>query len=347
MGRDRIVAPELNEVHPRFGTPYRAIAITGGLILLFIVAGNVELLATLGSVLHLLIYGLLNVELIVFIEPTVIAISDALVGAAVLWYFGDARSRTEAMGERSAFILSRRDRMPDAAVSAATSVKPDGGDYRVMAPLANPEHEEDYHAVLDQAQKDAETFGVAVETHTIVSHRGFDPGHIVVPTRGGPGSAYAAEIAALLRDEYSSEITLMHVTDSDETAEAEDFLGEWASGIATTRSSGWNQATSPTVWSRRRQTPRWSSSAHPNVGCSCVWFGDRRWAASSSGSFPGDSGVSQASDGELCIAERLVLQRVWSKPSTSRSPRSARAPQGPAVPTATPAIRSRSRLSNC
>ena len=31
MGRDRIVAPALNEIHDRFGTPYRAIAITGGL----------------------------------------------------------------------------------------------------------------------------------------------------------------------------------------------------------------------------------------------------------------------------------------------------------------------------
>jgi len=149
MGRDRIVAPEINEVHPRFGTPYRAVAITGGLILFFIVAGNVELLATLGSVLHLIIYGLLNIALIVFIEPMVVAISAALVGAAVLWYFGYARSRTEAMGELSEFILSRRDRMPDAAVSAAASVKPDSGQHHVMVSLANPEHEEDYHAVLD------------------------------------------------------------------------------------------------------------------------------------------------------------------------------------------------------
>ena len=81
--------------------------------------------------------------LIVFIEPMVIAIGAALVGAAILWYFGYARSRTEAIGELSEFILSRRERMPGAAVSAASSVKPDGGDYRVMVPLANPEHEED------------------------------------------------------------------------------------------------------------------------------------------------------------------------------------------------------------
>jgi nucleotide-binding universal stress UspA family protein len=225
--------------------------------------------------------------------------------------------------------------MPEAAVSAATTVKPDGGRHRVMVPLANPEteqnlitlasavaehydgivdavhivtvpdqtsleyaadhledHEEDYHAVLDQAQADAETFDVDVETHTIVSHRGFeeifdaarthdadtvvmgwgpdshgspgraesafdelasdlpcdflavrdrgfDPGQIVIPTRGGPGSAYAAEIASLLQSAYDSEITLVHVADSEAEAEGVDFLETWAAehglGDATLR----------------------------------------------------------------------------------------------------------------
>jgi amino acid transporter/nucleotide-binding universal stress UspA family protein len=358
MGRDRIVTPKINRVHPRFGTPYRAIAITGGLILLFIVVGNVELLATLGSVLHLIIYGLLNIALIVFreadvaeydpvftvplypvtpivgalvsfalivfIEPAVIAIGAALVAGAVLWYLLYARTRTEAIGELSEFILSRPESMPGTAVAAAESIKPDGGEYRVMVPLANPEHEEDlitlasavanrhegtvdavhivtvpdqtsleyaadhldeheedYHAILDQARRDAETLGVTVETSTIVSHRGFeeifdaarthdadtvvmgwgpdahgsparaegafddlamdlpcdflavkdrgfDPGRVVVPTRGGSGSEYAAEIAALLQAEYGSEITLLHVTDSNAETEGADFLEEWA-----------------------------------------------------------------------------------------------------------------------
>ena len=40
MGRDRIVTPDLNDVHDRFGTPYRSIAITGGFILAFIVVGG-------------------------------------------------------------------------------------------------------------------------------------------------------------------------------------------------------------------------------------------------------------------------------------------------------------------
>lgn len=251
MGRDRIVTPEINAVHQRFGTPYRAIAITGGFILLFIAAGSVELLATLGSVLHLIIYGLLNIALIVmreadvtdyepsyrvplypiipllgailsfalivFISPMVILLSAILVGGAVLWYLGYAQSRTTVQGILPEFILARRETMPDAVVSAATSVKPDGGEYRVMVPLANPEHESDLitlasaiakqrggiveavhivtvpdqtaleyaaeqfdaekeesQALLDAAERDAESFGVHIEKSTIFSHRSFE-----------------------------------------------------------------------------------------------------------------------------------------------------------------------------
>ena len=177
MGRDRLVTPDLNVVHPSFGTPYRSIAITGGLILLFIVAGSVELLATLGSVLHLIIYGLLNVALIVmretevveyaptyhvplypltpiagtvlsfaliaFIAPVVIGLGAVLVLGAVGWYFGYARSRTPVHGALSNYILERRDRMPEPIVSAASGVQPDGGEFRVLVPVANPKHETD------------------------------------------------------------------------------------------------------------------------------------------------------------------------------------------------------------
>jgi amino acid transporter/nucleotide-binding universal stress UspA family protein len=251
MGRDRIVTPSLNEIHGRFGTPYRAIAITGGLILLFIAVAPIETLASMGSVLHLVIYALLNVALIVFreadvadydpsyrvpfypvtpvlgallslalivfIDPTVIGLSVVLVIGAALWYLLYARTRTTQMGVLSDYILSRREEMPESAVSAASSVAPDGGEYRVMVPLANPEHEKELitlasaiakqrdgrviatHIVqvpdqtplasgaeqideldaeskdlMRSAREDAETFGVEVETHTILSHRLFD-----------------------------------------------------------------------------------------------------------------------------------------------------------------------------
>ena len=177
MGRDKIVSPSLNEVHERFGTPYKSIALTGGLILLFIVVGNLQLLATAGSVLHLVVYGLLNLALIVFregdpaeydpeftvplypmtpilgavlsfaliafIEPFVIALCGLFVALALAWYMLYARSRTTREGVLSEYILSRSDEMPDAAVSAASSVKPDGGEYRVMVPLSNPRTERD------------------------------------------------------------------------------------------------------------------------------------------------------------------------------------------------------------
>ena len=251
MGRDRIVTPALNEIHGRFGTPYRAIAITGGLILCFIVVGDLTLLSGAASGLHLIIYGLLNIALIVmryvapeeytpeFIVPLypllpilgvvfsfallVFVASDALLlsfgiaGAAILWYFFYARTRTEKQGILSEHILSRSREMPDAAVSAAAGVKPDGGEYRVMVPLANPAHEQELitlasaiakqrggtvvatHIVtvpdqtalaaaanrsdaidksskhlLDNAREDAETFGVGVETHTILSHKSYE-----------------------------------------------------------------------------------------------------------------------------------------------------------------------------
>jgi amino acid transporter/nucleotide-binding universal stress UspA family protein len=251
MGRDGIVSESLNEIHPRFATPYRAIAITGALIVLFIAAGTVETLAAMGSVLHLLIYALLNVALIVmreaepsdydpdytvplypvvpvlgaitalglivFIEPVVIALSAALAVGAILWYFGYARTRATKRGVLSEYVLDRADRLPDAAVDAAAGVQPDGGEYRVMVPLANPEHERELielastiakerngtvvatHIItvpdqtalerakgrsdeidetskflLDRAREDAETFGVDVETHTILSHRSYE-----------------------------------------------------------------------------------------------------------------------------------------------------------------------------
>jgi len=251
MGRDNIVTPKLNEIHDRFATPYRSIGITGLLILVFILTADLELLSSIGSALHLIIYGLLNIALIVmrtadpdeyqpdytvplypfvpilgmlssfallyFIIDSAKIVSAVLVVGAMLWYVLYARTRTEKQGILSQYILERSEEMPEPAVSAAAGVAPDGGDYRVMVPLANPEHEEDLitlasamakakggtvvathivtvpdqtsletardridefdassETLLDGARASAETFGVEVETHTILSHRGFE-----------------------------------------------------------------------------------------------------------------------------------------------------------------------------
>ena len=249
MGREKIVTPSLNEIHERFGTPYKSIALTGALILVFLVAGSVESLSTMGSVLHLVVYGLLNLALIVmresevegydpdfevpfypivpiigtissfaliiYIDPTIILLSAGLVVFALLWYLLYARGKVEARGVLGSWILDRSEDLPEQAVSAATSVQPSGDDYRVMVPLANPKTEEHLitlasaiakqrngtvvavnianvpdqtsleaardrgaheaaHGLLDQAREDAETFGVDVETHVVLSHRVFE-----------------------------------------------------------------------------------------------------------------------------------------------------------------------------
>jgi nucleotide-binding universal stress UspA family protein len=56
--------------------------------------------------------------------------------------------------------------------------------------------------------------------------RGFDPERLLVPTAGGPDSDLSAAVARLLRAEYGSEVTLLHV--AEDAAEGEAFLADWA-----------------------------------------------------------------------------------------------------------------------
>jgi nucleotide-binding universal stress UspA family protein len=60
----------------------------------------------------------------------------------------------------------------------------------------------------------------------VMKDRGFEPEEILVPTAGGPDSDLSAEVAKLLREEYGSRVTLLHVADSP--GEGEAFLEEWA-----------------------------------------------------------------------------------------------------------------------
>jgi amino acid transporter/nucleotide-binding universal stress UspA family protein len=253
MGRDGIVTDWLNDIHTNFATPYRSILVTGSLIVVFIVAlgRDLSVLAKAASGLHLVVYALTNLALIVFREadadeydpdfrvplypvtpvvgaiasvgliaflaPIEIALTGAFVVVAIIWFFVYARRHTVFEGVLSEYVTDRADEMPDVAVSAADTVAPDGGTFRVMVPLANPEHEEDLitlasamakakdgtviathiitvpdqtslesareravdidatsQGLLDRARANAETFGVEVETQTILSHRGFE-----------------------------------------------------------------------------------------------------------------------------------------------------------------------------
>lgn len=66
MGRDRILSNWLNEIHRRFQTPYRAIIVTGILILVMIGVGvGIETLADVASFSFLVTYALVHVAVIV------------------------------------------------------------------------------------------------------------------------------------------------------------------------------------------------------------------------------------------------------------------------------------------
>lgn len=202
MGRDRIISNWLNEIHPRFATPYRSILVTGLMIVLFVVllGRDVGLLAEAASVLHLIVYALLNIALIIFREtdapnydpdfevplypvvpilgalfslgliafmdfwPRVLAIG--FVGGAVIWYLIYAKRKTPIQGVLGEYIRERPDEMPDIAVSAAEAASPKAtAPYRVMVPVANPETADELiHIGCTQAMKND---GVVHAVHII------------------------------------------------------------------------------------------------------------------------------------------------------------------------------------
>ncbi|MGW8267058.1 MAG: amino acid permease, partial [Longimicrobiales bacterium] len=65
MGRDSLVWEWLNEVHPHFRVPHRAIIVTGALTFLVILVGDIEILAEAAGLLHLLLYGLMSLACII------------------------------------------------------------------------------------------------------------------------------------------------------------------------------------------------------------------------------------------------------------------------------------------
>ena len=83
MGRDRIISNAVNTIHPRFNTPGRAILLTGAMIFLLVFIGDVEILARSAAVLHLIVYGLLNIALIVFREADGVSYRPTFL---VPWY---------------------------------------------------------------------------------------------------------------------------------------------------------------------------------------------------------------------------------------------------------------------
>lgn len=180
MGRDKIVTNWLNEIHPNYATPYRSILVTGGLIVVFIalLGRDIEILSKAASVLHLIVYALMNVGLIVFREADTpeynpeftvplypitpilgavlslglvafmdgieIALSGAFVVAAVAWYFLYARDKTGKQRVLSEHIRSRETELPDQVVDAADAVAPNASGSEgptIMVAVSNPRTE--------------------------------------------------------------------------------------------------------------------------------------------------------------------------------------------------------------
>ncbi|MFC6837247.1 amino acid permease [Halomarina ordinaria] len=182
MGRDKIVTNWLNEIHPKFATPYRSIVLTGGLIVVFIalLGQDLEVLSKAASVLHLVVYALMNAALIVFREADApeydpdfrvplypltpllgivlslgllgfvgsreLALSAAFVVGAVVWYFAYARRHTDGQGLLGEYIRTRGETMPETVVTAAETVAPESaaradGASTVMVALSNPRTE--------------------------------------------------------------------------------------------------------------------------------------------------------------------------------------------------------------
>lgn len=66
MARDKMLPKSFIKIHDKYQTPYRAIILTGGIMILLLLIFNVEGLAKLGSTINVLIFVLVNLSVIIF-----------------------------------------------------------------------------------------------------------------------------------------------------------------------------------------------------------------------------------------------------------------------------------------
>ncbi len=173
MGRDRLVWDRLNQVHPRFRVPHLAILMTGALIIICILIGNLKLLAEAAGLLHLLLYGLICVACIIlrgarleayspayrvplypllplvaalgclvlalFVERVVVLSSLLIVAFAAGHYYMFGRKRTELRGAWPYFL---RRGLLEPALSSVERWGATADDIpTAVVAVANPQHE--------------------------------------------------------------------------------------------------------------------------------------------------------------------------------------------------------------
>ena len=159
MGRDKLVSDWINKVHQQFLTPYRAIMVSGGIILMLILFGNIEILAKAASFSFLVSYILVHIGcillresdsdwynptfkspgypivqilgafscffLITLMGKTVQLIGIGMIIFGILWYFLWAKDQTVVEG----------------VIDQALANIAGNNVYRILVPLANPAHE--------------------------------------------------------------------------------------------------------------------------------------------------------------------------------------------------------------
>lgn len=167
MGRDKILTSWLNKIHDKFRTPFRAILITGVVILLLIGVGvGIETLADVASFLYLITYALVHIAVIVMrradpedynpdfklsswayptipllgsvsclvivaqMRPLVMVIGGGIIVLGVLWYFGYAASR------------AIKPSLVGDAIAARSQTPAPNERYRIVIPVANPQTEQ-------------------------------------------------------------------------------------------------------------------------------------------------------------------------------------------------------------
>jgi len=173
MGRDRLIWDCLNQVHPRFRVPHLAILMTGALIIVCILIGNLQLLAEAAGLLHLLLYGLICVACIIlrgarleayspayrvplyplvplaatlgclmlafFIQPVVLISSLVIIAFALAHYYFFSRRQTTLRGAWPYFL--RRGILQPALRRAEHWGAVEDEIPKAMLAVANPAHE--------------------------------------------------------------------------------------------------------------------------------------------------------------------------------------------------------------
>jgi APA family basic amino acid/polyamine antiporter len=177
MGRDELMPDWFNQIHSRFRTPYRSIAVTGGLtmLILTVLGRHLELLAEVAGFLSLILYSLITLACIIMrharldwykpsfrtpgypLVPVLglmgcifviintsrvsLIIGYMIVAASFVWYLLFLRKGTHLVGASN--ILLREKVIHPLFVRAEEFIVARRGEFpTILVPLANPDTEQ-------------------------------------------------------------------------------------------------------------------------------------------------------------------------------------------------------------